>query len=125
MKDAEYEAILERMLSTIDGRTDSSLARAIGVTPQSISDAKKKGKIPPAWAIALAELNQVSLDWLWFGRGEKRLQNTAANENYEFEKRIAFLEGRLEEKQAMIDRLLKLSKCCEANPSAGASISEK
>ena len=37
-----------------------------------MSEARKREKIPPTWAIAAADKYQVSLDWLIFGRGLMR-----------------------------------------------------
>jgi len=72
MKDAKTNAIFSRLLSASDSKTDAALAQALGLTPQAVADARKKNKIPPAWAITIAENYQVSLDWLLFGRGVMR-----------------------------------------------------
>jgi phage repressor protein C with HTH and peptisase S24 domain len=71
MKDASSETIVERMLLVLNSKNDAAIAQAVGVTPQAVSEAKKK-KIPPAWSITIAEKYQVSLDWLLFGRGTMR-----------------------------------------------------
>ena len=106
MKDAKAGEILERMLQAVGSTADNALAKAIGVSAQAVSEARRKQKVPPAWAITLAEEYTVSLDWIWFGKEQAQEHGG----NYELEKKIAVLEGRLEEKQIMIDRLLELNK---------------
>ena len=68
MKDAMTAEILERMLKALGSTTDAALARALNVSPQAISEARRKGKVPATWAITLASNYPVSLDWLLFGR---------------------------------------------------------
>ena len=68
MKDANADDMLERFLQVTKSKTYAALAEALKITPQSLSDAKRKGKIPPSWAIDIAERYNVSVDWLLFGR---------------------------------------------------------
>lgn len=130
MKDAKTNSILTRMLLATKAPTDSALAKEIGVSPQSVSDARRKDKVPTSWAITVAEKYQVKLDWIWFGIGSQYLTQTNADtseftgaehltpppihrdveQNCELKKQIAVLEARLEEKQNMIDKLLELNK---------------
>jgi plasmid maintenance system antidote protein VapI len=68
VENAKTSAIFERLILASNVKTDAALAQAIGVTPQSVSDARKKSKVPPAWAIEIAKKYQVSLDWILFGK---------------------------------------------------------
>ena len=77
MKDAATDEIFERMLKTIGSVADNALAKALGLSSQAVSEARRKRKIPPAWAITLAEKYQVSLDWLLFGRDPARTGESA------------------------------------------------
>jgi len=77
MEDAKTVAILERLILASNAKTDAALAQAIGVSPQSVSEGRRKNKIPPAWAIVIAEKYQVSLDWLLLGRQAEQGQQPA------------------------------------------------
>ena len=68
MKDTAIDEIFARMHTTIGSAADNALAKALGLSAQAVSEARRKQKIPPAWAITLARKYQVSLDWLLFGR---------------------------------------------------------
>ena len=94
MENAKTCAIFERLTLASRSKTDAALAQAIGVTPQSISDARRKNKVPPAWAIAIAEKYQVSLDWLVFGREMESSGGGAASGQAE-SARIGELEARI------------------------------
>jgi Bacteriophage CI repressor helix-turn-helix domain. len=69
MEDANTTRLLSRMQQATNTSNDSSLAQALELSPQSVSDARRKNKVPPAWAINIAKKYQVSLDWLFFGIG--------------------------------------------------------
>jgi len=72
MKDDAVDEILKRMLKAIGSTADNALAKALGVTAQAVSEARRKQKVPPAWGIALAKQYPVSLDWLLLGAGPMR-----------------------------------------------------
>ncbi len=50
-------------------KNDTAVAGKLGVTPQAISNCRKKGKIPPDHVVRFAELFGLSVDWLLTGRG--------------------------------------------------------
>lgn len=72
MKDATTDDILERLIIGAGTKNEPGLAIALGISAQSIYNAKKKDKIPPAWGIEIAKTFGVSLDWIFFGRGSMR-----------------------------------------------------
>lgn len=72
MKDATTDGILERLIIGAGTKNEPGLAIALGISAQSIYNAKKKEKIPPAWGIEIAKTFGVSLDWIFFGRGPMR-----------------------------------------------------
>ena len=71
-----FDAVMGRLLTASNSRNDSELARALGITPQSVSGARKRGEVPPAWIQSYAEKTGVCSDWLFFGRGPMRLDET-------------------------------------------------
>ncbi len=50
-------------------KTGSSLAEALGVSPQAISNYRKRGAMPASLIIRFSEKFEVSLDWLVKGKG--------------------------------------------------------
>ncbi len=67
-----FDAIMGRLLTASNSKNDSELARALGITPQSVNGARKRGEVPPAWIQFYAEKSGVCSDWLFFGRGPMR-----------------------------------------------------
>jgi len=62
-------------LSKVGIGNQSDLARKLGVSPAGVSDAKKRGPFPLAWALMLARVLDVSLDYilgLSAGFGDRR-----------------------------------------------------
>lgn len=62
--------LLERMLRAGKLKNWSELAKAVGLSPQAISNYKKKGEIPPRLIFKFAETYNISIDWLLTGLGE-------------------------------------------------------
>lgn len=71
-----FDAVLARLMTAAGCKNDSDLARALGITPQSVNGARKRQEIPPAWIQSYAEKTGVSCDWLFFGRGDMRAGDT-------------------------------------------------
>jgi hypothetical protein len=65
-----FDEKMERILKAVGTRKDTDLARALGISPQSIAGARKRQLIPGAWVETVAELFNVSADWLLFGEGQ-------------------------------------------------------
>lgn len=61
--------VLERLKQGTGARTDSELARLLGISQQSVSNARTHGKVPDSWVRCAAEQYNVNADWLFFGRG--------------------------------------------------------
>ena len=61
---------LDRLLQGAGLRRDSQLAEILGVSPQAVSQARRKGKIPDGWVLKVAAQFGLSTDWIFFGRGE-------------------------------------------------------
>ncbi len=75
-----FSQTLARLLRALDADSDAELARALGITPQSISGARKRGEVPPAWIQTCAAQTGVNAHWLFFGSGPMRLPEAAEDE---------------------------------------------
>ena len=69
MKGARYSETVDRLLAATKSKTETDLAAALGVKPQSVSQAKKKDSIPAQWFVRVALKYGVSVDWLVAGHG--------------------------------------------------------
>lgn len=67
--DSDSNAILDRLLSGAGLHRDAQLAVFLGVSPQAVSQARRKRKIPEGWVVKVARECNLSMDWLMFGRG--------------------------------------------------------
>lgn len=65
----KYSDVIERMKSSANLKNDSRVARALGVTPQAISNYKKRGSLPSDLVLKFAVIYNVSVDWLITGEG--------------------------------------------------------
>ncbi len=65
-----YGEIIERMRWAGKLKNDSAVARTLGVTPQALSNYKKRGEMPTDLALRFANLYGLSVDWLITGEGE-------------------------------------------------------
>ena len=59
--------ILTRLLVGAGLKKDAQLAALLNVSPQAVSQARRKGKIPEKWLGIVADKCGVSLDWLHWG----------------------------------------------------------
>ena len=72
MKDETWESVLQRMMQASNSSNESVLASRLGISAQSVYNARKKQQIPPAWVLEIAKTFNVTTDWLFFGRGPMR-----------------------------------------------------
>ena len=75
-----FQAALGRLMQALEATNDAELARSLNITPQSISGARKRGEIPPAWVLTCAAQTGANADWLFFGRGPMRLPEAGEGE---------------------------------------------
>lgn len=73
-----FDAILERMKVATNTKSDTAFAKSLGLYQSSVSSAKERQSIPPAWAVQIAETHGVSIDWLMFGEGSKTRKKNEA-----------------------------------------------
>ena len=78
MEQHDVENILERLLSVAGLRRDAQLATLLGVSPQAISQARKKKHVPESWLVRMAARYQLSVDWLL--HGDKTSQTIQKND---------------------------------------------
>jgi phage repressor protein C with HTH and peptisase S24 domain len=69
VEEATWQDILKRLLVATKSGSEAALANHLGLSSQSIYNAKNKGQIPPAWIIEVSKTFGVSADWLIFGDG--------------------------------------------------------
>ncbi|MBQ8172769.1 MAG: helix-turn-helix domain-containing protein [Mailhella sp.] len=68
MKTSQPET-LDRLLQGAGLRRDSQLDELLGVSPQAVSQARRKGRIPDGWVLKVADQFGLSTYWIFFGRG--------------------------------------------------------
>lgn len=66
---SDFDEVIERMFKAGRMRNYSEIARRIGVSPQAISNYKRRGEISPAVILKFAKTFGVSVDWLLTGEG--------------------------------------------------------
>ena len=69
--ESDSNAILDRLLSGAGLHRDAQLAALLGVSPQAVSQARRKRKIPEGWIVKIAQQCGLSMDWLMFGKGDE------------------------------------------------------
>lgn len=64
-----YDQITERMRDTTKLKNDSAIAKVLNITPQALSNYKKRSKMPTSLIIKFANIYNLSVDWLISGYG--------------------------------------------------------
>lgn len=62
-----YQEIVERMKKAGNLKNESAVARRLGVTPQALSNYKKRDTMPSGLILKFADMTGVSIDWLVYG----------------------------------------------------------
>lgn len=65
-----YSEIFERMLKAGNLKNSSEMAKILGITPQAISNYRKKSELPAGFVFKFAQMYGISVDWLLTGEGE-------------------------------------------------------
>lgn len=65
-----YADIIERMRWSGKLKNDSAVARALSVTPQALSNYKKRGEMPTDLVLRFSNIYGLSVDWLLSGEGD-------------------------------------------------------
>ncbi len=64
-----YSEIIEKMRWAGKLKNDSAVARRLGVTPQALSNYKKRGEMPTDLVLKFSKMYDLSMDWLITGDG--------------------------------------------------------
>lgn len=64
-----FAAKWNRLMEASGAKNDSALARALGILPQSVNAARKRGQIPTGWVEKISEQFDANANWLFFGKG--------------------------------------------------------
>lgn len=73
--DTSVEQIIERLKLGSKAKSDTDLARKLGVSQQAISGARINNKVPDSWIRIAAEKFALSMDWLLFNVGTMSLKD--------------------------------------------------
>lgn len=74
---------IDRAKIAIDAKSDSDLARWLGVATSVISGYRRRETVPLEQCIKIAEQTGVSLDWLILGKGDQQAQSNSTVQNYD------------------------------------------
>lgn len=83
----DFEAILNRMKSAINAKSDTELGSKMGLKQSAISSAKTRGQIPAAWVVSMAQDHGISADWLLTGVGQPYVESTRGKTAADFRDR--------------------------------------
>jgi hypothetical protein len=61
--------VIDRLIAALNLRTQAQLAARLGIRPQSIISAIRRGEIPEAWLYRVAYLSGRRVEWLRTGKG--------------------------------------------------------
>ena len=64
-----FDSQMERIKLVTGKRTQVGLAEFLGIRQSSVSDAKRRGKIPSSWLVILTRTKNVSPEWVLTGNG--------------------------------------------------------
>ena len=69
MENHGFEAQMERIKMITGKRTQTELAELLGVKRSSVSDAKRRGKVPSGWLVVLMHDKHANPEWILTGNG--------------------------------------------------------
>lgn len=93
MEGATYLDIFERLKVASGATSDQELAVKLGLSKQSIADARSRKTVPPAWIPKAALQFGVTTDWLFWGRTP---QNASQEQSGDVDLiRVPMVEARL------------------------------
>ena len=75
-----YLDVIDRMKWAGRLKNDSAVARALDITPQALSNYKKRGEMPSNLIIEFSERFGISIDWLVTGSGDVYRRTAVAAE---------------------------------------------
>lgn len=72
MKIIELDGVLGRLAALTGAKTDAAISNELGVTPQTLANWKRRGRVPFEELCDFAQQREVSLDHLLFGKKETK-----------------------------------------------------
>lgn len=79
----DYEQQLERLKQALNVESDTAFSQYLEMSQGSVSGAKKREQIPHAWFFQVAEISNISVDWLYWGEGPMRRRQDFENNQVE------------------------------------------
>lgn len=74
-----FEEKMQRLFQATGAETDTALAKILGIQPPSVAGARKRHIVPGVWIEKIALDYNINADWLFFGRGEMRVEGDGAD----------------------------------------------
>lgn len=100
----EFDARFCRICEITQSRTQAELAKFLDIGQPSVSDAKRRGHIPPEWIIILFLKKRVNPEWILFGQGPRMALPIQNEEDGPMPERLALADCSMDELVAEIAR---------------------
>lgn len=68
-----FDDVLRRFHEVMGTRTQKGLADALGIRWSSVSDAARRGAVPPGWYMTALEKKRANPEWIKTGKGPRRV----------------------------------------------------
>lgn len=83
MENQVFDEQMERIKLITGKRTQTDLAALLGIRQSSVSDAKRRGKIPSGWLVILMRYKLVNPEWVLTGNGPAYVSFPPTEPRYE------------------------------------------
>jgi hypothetical protein len=110
-----YTDVIDRMKWAGRLKNDSAVARALDITPQALSNYKKRGEMPSNLIIEFSERFGISIDWLVTGVGEVYRRAAAAEDGAPYSSKAESIDP---EEIIYIGKLLKVIRADDKSHSS-------
>lgn len=110
-----YTDVIDRMKWSGRLKNDSAVARALDITPQALSNYKKRGEMPSNLIIEFSERFGISIDWLVTGVGEVYRRAVAAEDGAPYSSKAESIDP---EEIIYIGKLLKVIRADDKSHSS-------
>lgn len=110
-----YTEVIDRMKWSGRLKNDSAVARALDITPQALSNYKKRGEMPSNLIIEFSDRFGISIDWLVTGVGDAYRRLAAAEDGAPYGGKAGSIDP---EEIIYIGKLLKVIRADDKSHSA-------
>lgn len=97
-----FDVQFERLKKAVNADSDTALASFLGISQGSISGAKLKKQIPPAWFFQIAEKTGFSIDFLYSGKNPNNATQLSEVDVSSGSRQLSSLEVRDDEELLLI-----------------------